>query len=478
MPLVRQGAMPPVAAIKMGATDIQNVKFGTVDVWLRALLRDDFNDSTVTNLGPNWTDYGPAVAPYQAMVDPGGYARCNIPDTGLIAPGVAVQTSRWRYNASVAPNDDAYLEVKIGPMGTWLPQYISRAYLRGSNAAFSDGVGLAVSSSGRVQISTLIGNTETLIDVPNANCGSGDVLRLTPSNRQFVITKNGRWLGQWTDTTNATAKGLANRSVLASFMGSKDGPIGVRHFSPGFDYIECGGGVNGISTAALGHGNYTWTSGIPVRPGTDYAPVAGDLVLAFITNTEPGRSFTMPAGWNNLLGTGTTVISSTGNTAAAIWHLVTDAEAQAGTNSWPMGGFWTAQAYGGVYALVLRGVDPAAPIAAVASGTGPGGSNPHVLPGIAAGSITKDRSVVIGWLGSDTPIGYLNSGTPFGWTQKATEDSGQGGWWGWAGFDTEAVYQRDALTQSGVPVLSANVIPGSSNAYCAVTVAVAVKPNT
>ena len=474
---VRQGALPPVTGIKFGATDIIEARLGTIQVWLKSLLRDDFNTPSSPGMGPNWVDHGPAVAPYQAYVDPAGYSRINIPFTGLISPGVAVQTSRWRYSAAVAPADDSYLEVKIGPMGTWLPQYISRAYLRGSNSGFTDGVGLAFRSSGQVQFSILIGSTETLVDIPNGTFGPGDVLRLIPSNRQFVLTKNGRWLGSWTDTGLTTQKGLGFRSVLVSYMGSKDGPVGVQHFSPAFDYIEAGGGAAGLSISALGFSSYTWTRDCPIWPGNDYSPKADDLVLVFVNNTEPARPMTLPAGWTNLLGAGNAVISSPGSTCAAFWHLVTLAEEQAGTNSWLIPGLWNGNGYGGIYTVVVRGADPAAPINAFASNTSVSATTPFVLPGLS-GAALKDRSLVLGWAGADKTPGFPKNAAPAGWVVKAVDQAGTGGFWGWAPFDDQAILQRDALTQAGVPVLPANVITGGSNNYCAVTVAVAVKPST
>lgn len=472
MPIIRQGALPAVSAVKMATTDINEVRFGTVQVWLRSLLRDDFNDSTVTNLGPNWTDHGPAVAPYQAQVTSGGYARAAMPDTGLISAGVAVQTTRWRYNAAVAPVDDSYLEVKLGPMGSWLSQYISRAYLRGSNTAFTDGVGFAVRSSGQVQFSILIGSTETLVDIPNATAQPGDVLRLTPSNRTFVLTKNGRYMGTWTDPGTTTGKGGTFRSVLVSWMASKDGPIGVRHFSPAFDYVEAGGGVNGIISPALGSNGRQAARTIGVRPGNSYVPQAGDLLLVFSSNSEPGRAISMPGdgSWTNLIGAGNTTITTSAHTAAAIWHLVTLAEEQAGTNSWSLPNFWTANSFGRTWVVVLRGVDPAAPINAFATGSSSvSNATPHVLPGLPSAGL-KDRSVVIGHIVADQAVQYPDSGTPAGWTKTgAVSDNFTG---------AQAVYQRDALTQVGVPVLSANVVPSVGDEYIGITVAVAVKPNT
>lgn len=473
MPIVRQGALPPIPAIKFGAAiDINEVRLGTIAVWQKSILRDDFSDATVTGLGPNWADHGPAVDPCRAMVDPGGYARINIPDTGLVAPGVAMQTSRWRYSAVVTPIDDSYLEVKLGPMGSWRGNYLSRAYLRGSNTAFTDGVGFAVASSGQLQFSILIGSTETLVSIPNATAQTGDVLRLTPSNRTFVLTKNGRYMGTWTDPGTTTQKGGGFRSVLASFMGSKDGPVGVRQFSPAFDYIEAGGGVNGITTPAIGSNGRQSVRNISVRPGNSYVPQAGDMLLVFSSNSEPGRTISMPGdgSWTNLLGAGNTTITTTAHCAAAIWHLVTLAEEQAGTNSWTLPGFWTANSFGRTWVVVLRGVDPAAPINAFATGSNnASNATPHVIPGLPSAGL-KDRSIVIGHVIADQAVQYPDSGTPAGWTKTAAVSDNFTG--------AQAVYQRDALTQVGVPVLSANVVPSVGDEYIGIIVAVAVKPNT
>lgn len=471
MPSIIQGSMPPIVGLKWGTIDIQQVMFGTIPVWQRATLRDDFSDNSVTGLGPFWTDYGPAVDPYRAQVTSGGYARCAMPDTGLISPAVNTQTSRWRYNAAVTPNDDSYLEVKLTAMGSWRSNYKSRAYIRGSNTAFTDGVGMCISATGEVQISRLVASSETLTSVLGT-AKSGDVLRMIPAGRTFTIWKNGRFLGTWTDTAAATQLGGGYRSVLVSFMASKDGPIGVRQFSPGFDYVEAGGGVNGITITSLKQYTRVERNSLPVNTVPGYVAQSGDLVLIVAALSTGNKTYSdasiTAAGFSNLLGPAGTIVTAGGKTMHAFYHVVTDAEALAGTTSWTLNSLWTGTSYAGVECLVLRGANPADPVDAVATGSS-GSTSPHILPDLPGASL-NNRSLVLGFLGNGNSQGY-SSVPPTDWTLLNTYSNT---------FSTPptAVYQRNALTQAGVNVASASVTPKASGAYVACTVAVNVKPNT
>lgn len=482
MPSVVPGALAPVPGIKWGSIDIREIRLGSILVYARTVVRDDFDDSSVApGLGPNWADHGPAVAPYQATVINDSYARIDLPDHGVISPGIAMQTSRYRYSAALIPTDDGYFETQLGHMGSWRSTYRTRIYMRLSNNAFSDGVGLSIASTGEVYVSRLIGNAESTTLIGHAK--SGDVLRFISSNRTFTVLKNGRWFGSWTDT-NTTALGIGFRSVGISWMASKDGPIGARQVSPSLNYIEANGGENSINIVSSRYVLVNSSQSPSVLLDKNYIPRTGDLILV-CNGAAQSRAITVPAGWTNVLG-GNSTVDNTQQSASLIYHVVTAAEEQAGTVSWALKDYYTTRALGFVTALALRGCDPVTPINKYATGFSAVDITPHTMPALPPAGL-NNRSLVLSFMErNQSPrsgtLGYPDANTPAGYTQIMANNSGYTSSAPWnANLDTgsRAVYQRNALTQSGVPVPAKTVDPGHGpDEYVAFTVALNVKTNT
>ena len=309
------------------------------------------------------------------------------------------------------------------------------------------------------------------------------MLRLTPSGRLFTLSRNGRWFGEWNDSGNTSQLGGGYRSVLLSYMGSKDGPIGTRQFSPALDYIEAGGGVNGIVVVSSRIGLRNGYNRSPsVRLDTNYVAKAGDVILVNCTCGSQARPINVTGPWTNVLG-GNTNLDNGRQSSSMIYHVVTSAEEQAGTNSWSLPNYYGGNEFGFINSLAIRGLDPNTPINAFATGMSATNVTPHTMPALPAVGL-NNRSLVLSFMnrdGHDFNGAYRIANTPNGWTQIAA--IGNGGtpsapWNGNLDTGSLAVYQRSALTQSGVPVTATNVAPNAADAYVAFTVALNVKPNT
>jgi len=129
-----------------------------------------------------------------------------------------------------------------------------------------------------------------------------------------------------------------------------------------------------------------------------WTPQAGDLVLYTWNSNSQAATIAVPDGWFNPLG-GTTIAASATNSGGVVGHLVTSAEATAGTKTWTLTGLFTANNGGRAFALVIRGVDPVAPINTAAYNPGPSPITatmtvPDVTPTVSEG-------IVVGIAGPD-----------------------------------------------------------------------------
>lgn len=224
-----------VKAIMLGNTAIKRVYQGNTLVWSANRIRDDFNRADGA-LGANWADHGPSTTYKAGVVNQ--QCRLALPD-GLLSE--ALLTSRQRYTAATADDDDAYLEFRVGSQGSG-PSITgdlckTSVFYRLSNAAFTHGVGVQLDSS-TLRIVRRVANAETVM----ATCGSfaaGDIIRLTPSGNLHTLRRNGGFAGEWNDSAATAAKGSGNRSLGVAVMASKD-LLGPRRFGPSIDYVEMG----------------------------------------------------------------------------------------------------------------------------------------------------------------------------------------------------------------------------------------------
>lgn len=460
MPFIK-GSVAPLTAIRHGSTAINEIRRGTTLVWAASLLRDNFNDDRGIGLGAAWTDHGPAVTPNLASVINEQYARINLPDGVNVISG---QRSRWRYNLATAPTDDGYLEIKIATRGDWDGTFSTTAFSHLSNSAFTDGVGINLRGS-RLRITCMLASTET----DKADCGGfvpGDVCRLVHTNGGTLhqMFRNGRLVGAW-DGTGVASVGSGFRSTGLSVYGRKDSILTPRRYSPGIDYIEAGAGDARIRTMATTSPVFFNKRSLSI-PFTDYTPAENDLILLFVTTTDAiGSGFTPPAGWVALPGA--SVVASDSNVAYGAYHLVTAAEAAAVQTSWPLPNFLNSPVNAGTAAAVFRGVNPATPIDAVATGFNSSNTAyPHVFPGIS-GSQLSNRSLVVGFVGADG--GPVYNAPPPGWEQIVRGRATQIG---------RAMCVRTALTQAGVDVLPASIAPSFADEYAAFTVALTELPSS
>lgn len=234
MPGINLGA-GGITAMMLGDNAISRAYLGETLVWSGDRIRDDFNRADGA-MGANWTDHGPSSTYKAGVVN--AQCRLALPD-GLLAE--TLLTSRQRYSADIADNDDAYLEFRVGSQGSG-PSLTgdlckTTVFYRLSNNGFTHGVGVQLDSS-TLRIVRRVANTETVM----ATCGSfaaGDIIRMKPAGNLHTLRRNGSFAGEWNDTGATAAKGSGNRSLGVVVMASKD-LLGPRRFGPTLDYVEMG----------------------------------------------------------------------------------------------------------------------------------------------------------------------------------------------------------------------------------------------
>lgn len=460
MPQIIRGAGSTITAIKHGNTDINEIRRGTQLIWSKAALRIDFRtmDDQV-GLGSSWFDHGSAVSPYLASVD-GGMCRINLPDNQTV---IAAQRSNWRYTATTTTSADGYLEVGVGSRGHWDPAFRTIVYDHLSNTRFDDGIGIGFWGQALHIVRRVAGAEQDM-----KACGgyqTGDIIRMVHLNngKLHQLYRNGRMVGWWDDSlTNSANVDVNHRSVGLSVYGRKDNFLVPRCYSAGISYIEAGGGDRRILPMATSVYD-SWNNRHISMSFDNYVPVAGDFILVSACYRDvPNFAVTSPpAGWVELAS-----VKSSVGVQYCIYHVVTQAEADATQTAWSLRNYWNSAHYTGVIATVFRGVKTSAPIDAFATGFNSANSSPHVLPGLPT---VSNRSLVVGM--PCAAYAALYPGTPPNGWQTLVNDRK-------SSSQPRMMLQRTALTQSGVPVPAANVTPGEPSRYTAITVALAEAPSS
>jgi hypothetical protein len=186
---------------------------------------------------------------------------------------------------------------------------------------------------------------------------------------------------------------------------------------------------------------------------TNWTPRVDDLVIMVCASDATGIA--VPAPWVNVLG-GNTVVSSGVHVLYVLYRWVSYDEQQAGTLS------YTADAVqgnllGSTAGIVVRGVDPTNPVAAIASSLSTTPVTPHPLPALS-GTGMPANCLVLGCMTADGVPAYQFID---GWGRAAATDANQSNY----------IYTRNALTSASTAVATVNAIPGASDEYCSVTLA-------
>jgi hypothetical protein len=457
MPVTRGGDIR-ITAIKRGATALTSIKRGTVTVWQASLLRDDFNEDRGIGLGSNWFDHGTALTPHLISVNNESYARINLPDGVGVITG---KTSRMRYLGGISTTDDGYVEVRVATRGDWENDFETIAYSHLSDGAFTHGVGISLRASSIRIVSMVAGG----VRVDRASAGSfqpGDVIRLVHSNGGNVhqIYKNGILKATWNDSTNIASRGAGFRSYGIQMYGRKDSIFTPRRYSPGLDYIEAGGGDFRVRPMATAN-DVRFNTRTPRLSFPKYVAAKDDLLLVGVATTEfVSGGHVDPPGW-------TTVghQTSDANVGRIVYHQVTQAEADAGQTSWSLGNYLNNSTQVTALAAVFRSVDPTNPIDAITSTFSSANlASPHIFPAIPGASLSN-RSLVVGFVCADGGPTY--GSPPAGWEMLAR---------GGAGSVGRVMCVRTVLTQSGVDVLAAEIVPNIPDEFVGFSVALTEAP--
>jgi hypothetical protein len=195
----------------------------------------------------------------------------------------------------------------------------------------------------------------------------------------------------------------------------------------------------------------------PAVTFTGYTPQAFDVVVLY-PRSPAVSAITVPTGWVNPLG-GNAVASTGTDTLCCVYHLVTTAEASAATVTYTATNLFNANVTDTVQAVVVRGVDSASVVDAVATATG-ASVTPHVLAGLS-GADLANGSLVISSLSSEGPRTYSAS-PPTDWTYVRNDATSEAG---------RAVLSRNTLTTANTNVSATNVTPSAADEYTSITVA-------
>jgi hypothetical protein len=224
------------------------------------------------------------------------------------------------------------------------------------------------------------------------------------------------------------------------------------------------GALTAPTVPANGTGTTGYTSG---RTGqhvfTSYVPQLNDMVI-FFANIQNILGFVTPSGWVNPLGGDTSLVTDS-HEAACVYHLVTSGEVTAVQTTYQAINWCNSIPAGRVFALILRGADPAAPIDAFGTDFNSGDTTtPHVIAGLLSGDVTYTNDKVVGFVCSDGFGNYVGA-TPAGWTMQTQSNN--------SGSQTSGtLLTRDTNTTAGVAVAATNITPSAADEYIAITLGV------
>lgn len=234
MPISVGGSV--VQGVSVGGTNATAVYVGADRVWSQSQMYFGF-DEWVSDLTARGWVYGSPAPTYRACSD-GSALRINSPD-GISALGEFVD--RVRYGDATATRDGGYLRFGFASLGSSpspsVSHYYTDVFARGSNGAFTDGVGVRA-EMGEIKLLSRISGTE----VVRAECGSfdtADKFLLRFHGDVWTLYRNGAFAGEWDDTGGVAASGSGNRSLIVRVTGGRE-LFGSRRFSPRLDYVEYG----------------------------------------------------------------------------------------------------------------------------------------------------------------------------------------------------------------------------------------------
>lgn len=264
------------------------------------------------------------------------------------------------------------------------------------------------------------------------------------------VTFGGGYTLHWPTPDNSSGHGLAmeiarGRQMAANNLAMSTGIVAPSRL------------VSGTTTwsqynSAAYRGGAFNTEGI-----TSWIPKAGEVILAFGASQGVNTVANAPAGWVNALGANVGV-SSASTTLAVFYHIVTPAEALAGTVSYVISNMFGTPANGDGSMIVVSGLDVNNPIDAFGTASGVA-STTHVLPALSGASLSKDSMVI-------SCVCSLNKNTytvPVGTGEAGASNAYQGLWVG--------LY--DDFTVEGTNVAAKNITAANSDVYAAITLALA-----
>lgn len=216
-----------------------------------------------------------------------------------------------------------------------------------------------------------------------------------------------------------------------------------------------------VTIVALKNGSQPAANSRALTFDAAWTPALNDLVVFWTTAESIVTSITVQAGWGNPLG-GNTLVQSDANALVCVYHFVTAGEVTAVTRTYSAVNLFTNSRAGATAGVVLRGVDPDAPIDSASSTfSSTDTATPHTLPGLTGANLANNSFVLSG-IGPDGNESYT---TPTGWTQQISQviTVGRNIWVG----------SQDALTIAGANISDVSITPSAGDEYCAITVAFA-----
>jgi hypothetical protein len=227
-------------------------------------------------------------------------------------------------------------------------------------------------------------------------------------------------------------------------------------FKDAAEFVNGGGFTNVVIAEAAWSATTSQRGRSVTFNSADWIPQTGDVVVMFCAGLS-AVTMTTPAGWSNVLG-GNTMVVSDANCLACVYREVTPTEISAGTMTYQAANIFDTATSGSKIGVVLRGVNLADPIDATGTAFNSGDTTtPHVLPGLSGASLS-DNSLVISCVSNDATRTYTDL---VGWGKIAAANTGSGAW---AGL-------RNQPTTSGVDVSATNITPSTGDEFCAITVA-------
>jgi hypothetical protein len=185
------------------------------------------------------------------------------------------------------------------------------------------------------------------------------------------------------------------------------------------------------------------------------APAEGDVIVLFC-GTADTATVAEPAGWVNVLGAGVDVESDS-NEGVMVYHVVTKAEAGAGTVTWTLTNLFGATETGRNCTAVLRGVDTRNPLCG--SGSTFDSANAPTPWTLASITPTANECVVIRGVGGNA--NQTITSPPASHTLQSGSDT----------TNAAFLYSRDATGSSGVNIAATNLTPSVADEYVSISAA-------